>query len=70
MAKFFVECLKTMTKEKVVCYIETMFIQVKQGTKHPEAGPRHQCTQMHTVVTNYQEIFKKSYHPYQRVEVP
>ena len=39
MAKFFVECLKTMTKEKVVCYIETMFIQVKQGTKHPEAGP-------------------------------
>ena len=47
-----------------------MFIQVKQGTKHPETGSWHQCTQMHTGVISYQEIIKKSYHTYQMVEVP
>ena len=30
-----------------------MFMQVEQGTKHPEAGPRHKCTQMFTVVIGY-----------------
>ena len=30
---------KNVTKETVICYIETTFIQVKQGTKQPEAGP-------------------------------
>ena len=30
---------KTVTKEKVVCYIGTMLIQVTHCTKHPEAGP-------------------------------
>ena len=30
---------KTLTTETVVCYIGTMFMQVEQGTKHPEAGP-------------------------------
>ena len=30
---------KTLTKETVVCYRGTMFMQVEQGTKHPEAGP-------------------------------
>ena len=28
-----------MKKEKVVCYIGTMFIQVKHSTKNPEAFP-------------------------------
>ena len=29
----------TLTTETVVCYIRTMFMQVEQGIKHPEAGP-------------------------------
>ena len=42
-----------MTKETVVCYIGTMFTQVEQGTKHPEAFPWHKFTQMFTVVIGY-----------------
>ena len=30
---------KIVTKETVVCFIETMLIQENQGTKHLEAGP-------------------------------
>ena len=71
------ECCKSMltvniffneykTTKTVVCYIETMFIQVVQGIKHPEVGPHHNCTQMYTVVTGS----NKGYQTYQRVENP
>ena len=42
--------IKTLTKETVIYYIETMFVQGNQGTKHPEAGPWQRCTQRNTVV--------------------
>ena len=38
-------------------YIGTMFIQVKQNTKNPEAGSWHQCTQIYTVVIGYPRSF-------------
>ena len=31
--------IKTLTKETVVCYIGTMFIEFMYGTQHPEADP-------------------------------
>ena len=41
--KLFVECFQTLEQKKpkatLISYIETMFIDLKQGTKHPEAGP-------------------------------
>ena len=50
---------KTVTKGKVhsYMYIGTMFIQVKQSTKNPEAGSWHQCTQIYTVVIGYPRSF-------------
>ena len=35
-----------------------MFIQVEQGTKHPEAGPFHKYTQMFTVVIGYSRNYQ------------
>ena len=33
-------------------------MQVEQGTKHPEAGPWHKCTQMFTVVIGYTQNYQ------------
>ena len=36
-----------------------MFMQVKKGIKHPEAGPSHKCTQqMLTVVVGYPRYYQ------------
>ena len=45
---------KTLTTEIVVCYIGTMFMQVEQGTKHPEAGSCHMFTVVIGYPRNYQ----------------
>ena len=53
------ECCKSMLTANirslytVVCYIGTMFMQVEQGTKQPEAGPEHKFSQSFTVVIGY-----------------
>ena len=46
-------------EQGTVCYIGTMFMQVDQGTKHPEASLRHKFTQMFTVVIGYPRNYQK-----------
>ena len=57
-----------MSIKTVVCNIETMFILRNQGTKHPEAGHWHTCTQIHTVVIGNPRNYQKSVQTYQRVK--
>ena len=47
-----------------------MFIHVKQGTKNPEAGPLHWCTEMHNVVTGNSRNDQKRVFTHEMVEAP